>query len=92
MKETALKNTSEGRSYQTLRHLRTCAEPSLIPQVMVPASGEGRAGCAPPRWRSSKASADSSCSRKGRTSGSAAAEAEQGAEAIAASGLRTVGA
>ena len=36
--EMALKKTSEGRSYQTLRHLKTCADPSRIPLVIVAAS------------------------------------------------------
>ena len=31
MLETAVWKTSEGRSYQTLRHLNTCADPSLMP-------------------------------------------------------------
>jgi hypothetical protein len=34
MLETAVWNTSEGRSYQTLRHLNTCADPSLMPGEM----------------------------------------------------------
>ncbi len=38
MLEIALKKTSEGRSYQTLRHRSTCADPSLMPLVMVAAS------------------------------------------------------
>jgi hypothetical protein len=35
MLEMALKKTSEGRSYQTLRHRRTWADPSRIPLVIV---------------------------------------------------------
>jgi len=38
MLEIALKKTSEGRSYQTLRQRSTCADPSLMPLVMVAAS------------------------------------------------------
>ena len=31
----AVWNTSEGRSYQTLRHRSTCALPSLIPKILI---------------------------------------------------------
>ena len=35
MLDTAPKKTSEGKSYQTFKHLRTCALPSRIPLVIV---------------------------------------------------------
>ena len=35
MLEIALKKTSDGKSYHTLRHLKTCADPSRIPLVIV---------------------------------------------------------
>jgi len=40
--------TSDGRSYQTLRHLRICALPSLIPLVMPEQGGELRSARSPP--------------------------------------------
>ena len=75
--EMALKKTSEGRSYQTLRHRSTCAEPSRIPLVMVAASttqfdatGDTWAddGWTEPRYLTSISRHSSSCRRKGWTS------------------------
>ena len=42
MLETAVWKTSEGRSYQTLRHLNTCADPSLMPGEILEVSEENR--------------------------------------------------
>ena len=75
--EMALKKTSEGRSYQTLRHLKTCADPSRIPLVIVAASmtqfdatGDTWAddGWTEPRYLTSISRHSSSCRRKGWTS------------------------
>jgi len=63
MLETAVWNTSEGRSYQTLRHLNTCADPSLMPGEMPEVWGK-----APPLLASSPASRQSSWPRRGCTS------------------------
>ena len=48
MLETAVWKTSEGRSYQTLRHLNTCADPSLMPGEILEVSEENREVCGKP--------------------------------------------
>ena len=54
MLETAVWKTSEGRSYQTLRHLRTCEDPSLMPgEIPPPAPGERRPRTSSPDSRES---------------------------------------
>ena len=54
MLETAVWKTSDGRSYQTLRHLRTCEEPSLMPgEIPPPAPGERRPRTSSPASRES---------------------------------------
>ena len=77
MLEIALKKTSEGRSYQTFRQRSTCADPSLMPLVMVAASmtlleatGETWAddGWTDPRYFTSISRHSSNCRRNGWTS------------------------
>ena len=54
MLETAVWKTSDGRSYQTLRHRRTCEDPSLMPgEIPPPAPGESRPRTSSPASRES---------------------------------------